>query len=350
MEPSGIPIKSGRNKALYPAKPSIISKAPTIFPDIESADLASRRESEQYAKNVPRDFRKLNHLHEKVTKGSMMTRKNPTFEFKHWDQPELSFLDNATTAGGSSDKPSTDYDEDWMDGLPSPSALLGKQDKAKETAKASSFYEKLTDYGSDWPSGLPSPSANLRQNDAAIESYAETDSLEDFDLSQFNDDQADVEDALVGFSGSVAKHENSQTGAMTASTNLRISDINAEEHSSQDDYLPKIFGNPTNRAKTSVKSDGSSRLFLSTDSPEKQLEQPLKRKAIALESEDVSLSAPVLKKPKPNVEIDQALQPCTEAENQAPPPVPKIKPGQPAWVYDFDPSFIAEWQDFVEFV
>ena len=349
VDTSSLSTKAGLNKPLPMKKPLIASKTPRIDQDIKMVDLASRRDPDQYVKNAPREFKKLHQLHEKVTKGSstpVIARKKPTFDFEAWDQPKLSFLDKAAAAKGSSDKPSTDYDDDWMDSLPSPSALLGKQAKRRE--KESPPHEKSTDYGNSWQDGLPSPSANLYQNDAAIEAYHETDSLEEFDISLFNDNQADIEDALVGFSDSVAMHEDSQAEATATLTDLHSDEITPDEAIALDGGAPNNFERPTNRAETSAKSHASSKLFLSTDSPDQPVEPWQKRKAAALlEPQDLSLSAPVPKRSKVIEGADQALQSSSSAENKALPAVPT---GQPAWVSDFDPAFIAEWQDFVEFV
>ena len=69
-----------------------------------------------------------------------------------------------------------------------------------------------------------------------------------------------------------------------------------------------------------------------------------------IKEEEVMLSAPVPKKAKTNNEPNQAVQPSSDAEDKAETVAPVIKGGQPAWVYEFDPAFIAEYQDFVEFV
>lgn len=346
-----IPTKSGLNKPLLMTKSSITSKPSGNGHAIEMVDLASRRDPEEFAKNAPREFRKLHELHEKVTNGGFTTvlpRKKPMSDFKAGEQPRTISHDKAAAARESSDKPSTDYEDDWMDSLPSPSALLDKQVKRREEPPP---YEKSTDYGSSWQDGLPFPSADIHQNDAAIENHAETYSLEDFDLSQFNDDQADIEDALVGFSDSVAMHEHSQAEGVAGTTTLHSDEVIADEDITQDNHAPTIPTWSTNRATASRKPRSSSKLFLSTDSPEKQNEPPQKRKiAVALEANASVSPAPVSKKPKTDDEINHTLQTSSSAENKAAPSVPVIKPGQPAWVYEFDAAFIAEWQDLVDFV
>jgi hypothetical protein len=351
VDTSTISTKSGLKKPLPSTKPSVTSKPPGNGHAIEMVDLASRQDPEKYAKNAPREFKKLHELHEKVTNGEftpVLPRKKPTFEFKTGNQSRISFHDNAAAAVESSDKPSTDYEADWMDNLPSPSALLNKQAKRKEESPP---HEISIDYGSSWQDGLPFPSADLHQNNAAIENHAEADSLEDFDLSQFNDDQGDIEDALVGFSDSVAMHEHSQADGVAGSTTLHSDEVIADEDIILDSYAPTIPTWSTKHALASTKSRSSSKLFLSTDSPEKPIEPPRKRKAaVALDTKEVTIPAPIPKKPKTDDENDNALQPSSSAENKAAPSVPVIKPGQPAWVYEFDPAFIAEWQDFVDFV
>ncbi|KAL2040972.1 hypothetical protein N7G274_006430 [Stereocaulon virgatum] len=346
-----VSTKSELSKPLPTTKSSIISKPSGNGHAIEMVDLASKRDPEEYATNAPREFKKLHELHEKVTNGEftlVLPRKKPTFEFKTGNLSRISFYDNAAAAVESSDMPSTDYEDDWMDNLPSPSALLNKQVKRGEESPP---HENPTQYGSSWQDGLPFPSADLHENDAAIENHADTDSLEAFDLSQFNDDQADLEDALVGFSDSVAIHEDSQAYGVAGITTLQSNEVIEDEDITRDSYAPTIPTWSTNHATASEKSHSSSKLFLSTDSPEKPIEPPRKRKAaVALETKDVTLPAPIPKKPKTDDEINRALQPSSSAENKAAPSAPVIKPGQPAWVYEFDPAFIAEWQDFVDFV
>ena len=348
---SSLPTKPGLNKTVPTRKPSVTSNTSRNGQDIETVDLAGRRDSTEYARNAPREFRKLHQLHEKVTAGSstpLMTRKKPTFDFKIGDQPQIPFLDKAADTKNASDNASTDYDDEWMDGLPSLSALLAKQDSVKEPPTP---HEKSTDYGSDWKGGLPSLSALLHQDNTVAETAPETDSLEEFDPSQSDEGYNDLEGELIPMGDLVAIHEDARAPELPALTTFHRDEATANERHTQDSRAFDTFERPKNHAETSAKSHVSEKLFLSTDSPEKQFQPRPKREAtVAFEYEDVSLSAPVPKRSKVSDEVSLPLHQSSIAGNEAPLPVPKIRPEQPAWVYDFDPAFIAEWQDFVDFV
>ena len=312
--------------------------------EIETVDLASRRTLGGYEKTLPQNFRSLNRLHDDVTKGRtapVAMKKQPSFDYTRGRQPQISFLKKDASAGIASDKPSTDYDADWVRDLPSPSALLGKP-----RGKLGPLPEHTsTAYGSSWPDDFPSPSALIRQNDTATEGCPHNDSQEGFDRSQINDDESDLEAAMVGLSDSVTMRENSQVEAATAQTG---SHAEVFRHWSPPpvESTPKLYRRPTFQAESS----GTSGLFFSTDSAEKSVELGQKRKAgISDEGENLSQSAPVPKRPRVSDERE-ASRPLSRAEDQAKAAPWTIKAGQPAWVYGFDAAFIAEWQDIVDFV
>ena len=110
-----------------------------------------------------------------------------------------------------------------------------------------------------------------------------------------------------------------------------------------DELLPKNHHRPT----FDVESSSTSKMFFSTDSPEKAEKLPQKRKeSVRDEGEDVSQSAPVPKRPR----VSEESGALASTEKPAKAAYPVIKAGLPAWVYEFDPAFIAEWQDIVDFV
>ena len=341
---------------------------------IEAVDLTNGRD--RYADHRPEDFRKLSQLHESVTQGSstpLIPRTKPTSEFKGWDQSKTFFLNKVAAIEDSNDKPSTGcrmgglphgrdhmggvpadsnwmgglpsdgnrmdgpaVDSTWMGDLPSASVLSASQDRHHGPSQ----HDRSTDYGSDWQSDLPSLSALLGENIPMDETPYKNNSLEDFDLSPSDKDKADLEDAMIGFSDSVAIQNDSQAEAANTSTNLQ------SDHQFQTFYERPIHG-----VVASEKSHALGGSCLSTDSHDKPIEPPRKRKVFsASDKEDVMLTAPVAKRVKTSKESDQALQASSDVENKAETGVPVIKPGQPAWVYQFDPAFIAEYQDFVEFV
>lgn len=295
--------------------------------EIETVDLASRHTSRGYGKAPPEAFRSLNCLHDNVTKGRtapVAIKKQPLFDYAKGEQPQDPFLHKDASAEISSEKPSTDYDADWMGDLPSPSACLGNPQEKDGTLTE----HTSTEYGSSWPDGLPSPSAIIRQKNSATGGYPENDLLEGFDLSRFNDDESDLEAAMVGLSDSATMQQDSQVQAAEASSHWSPA---------ADEPSPKLHHHPTFKAESS----GTSKPVLSTDSPAEVAELGQKRKAAMNdEAEDVSQSAPASKRPRVS----------SSAEKQVNATSSIVKAGQPAWVYGFDAAFIAEWQDIVEFV
>ncbi len=312
--------------------------------EIETVDLASRRTLGGYEKTQPKIFRSLNRLHDNVTKGRtapVAIKKQPSFDYTRGRQPQISFLRKDASAENASDKPSTDYDADWVRDLPSPSALLGKpQEKLDPLPEHTS-----TAYGSSWPDDFPSPSALIRQNDTATGGCSYKNSQEGFDRSQINDDESDLEAAMVGLSDPVTMRENSQVEVGTAQTGSHA-ETSRYWSPPPVESTPKRYHRPTFQ----VESSGTSGLFFSTDSAEKSVELGQKRKAgNSDEGENPCQSAPVPKRPRDSDERE-APRALSRAENQAKAATGTIKAGQPAWVYEFDAAFIAEWQDIVDFV
>lgn len=311
--------------------------------EIEAIDLASSEASGGNERTLPKAFRSLNRLHDNVTKGrsaAMEIKKQPFFDNAKGGQLQISFLNKDASSEKSSDKPSTDYDDNWMDDLPSPTTLL-RNPRGKSSPLPG---HASIDYDNGWPDGLLSPSALIRQDDAAT-SYPDHDSLEGFDLSQFNHDESDLEAAMVGLSDSMIMQKESQVQAATGQTN---SQAKAFSHWSlpPDELTPKVYHRPI----INTESSSTSKMFFSTDSPENVEKLGQKRKAaVRDEAEDLSQSASVPKRARVSDEGGAPKAPSS-AEKQAKAATSVIKAGLPAWVYEFDAAFIAEWQDIVDFV
>ena len=367
--PSSFTAKTSSDTVVAARKKNPKSKdhRPGNAAKIEAVDISN--EKDRYAEYRPTEFRRLSQLRESVTQGSstpLIPRTRPTSDFKGWDQSKISFLNKAATTEDSNDKPSTDYnglgigglpaDSNWMGGLPLdgnqvsglatdsnwtgdlPSAPLLLASQARHHGLPQ--HDRSTDYGSDWQSDLPSLSALLGEDIPMDETPYNDDSLQDFDLSGSDQDQVDLEDAMIGFSDSVAIQHNTQVEAANTSMN-----------SQSDNQFKSLYERPIHGKVASEKPCASVESLLPGDSPDKPIESTRKRKVFsASDEEEAMLSAPVEKKAKTSNESEQALQPSSNAENKAETAVPVIKPGQPAWVYEFDPAFIAEYQDFVEFV
>ena len=313
--------------------------------EIETVDLANGQRLKRFDKTPSKTFKSLNTLHESVTKGRTeraAIKKQPSFDYREGEKPRTPLLKTNAGTEISSDKPSTDYDADWMGDRPSPSILLRKpREKVDSLAGHIS-----TDCIKSHFNNLQSPSTLIRDNDAAHGIYHDKHLLEGLGLSQFNDDESEIEAAMVGLSDSVAMEENAQVEAAT--------DLVSPQ--------PNIYPNyslPPNKSTTKVyhdpategKNSHTSALFFSTDSPEKVVELGKKRKAGVDDGvEDLSESAPVPKRARMIDEPDQPPRRSSSVESQRLAPTSVVKPGQPAWVYEFDAGFIAEWQDIVDFV
>lgn len=113
----------------------------------------------------------------------------------------------------------------------------------------------------------------------------------------------------------------------------------AEDNSTIDRPLARVPG------KSPIPHDD--KLFLSTDSPEKPTATPKKRKKFTTPAGS-SRQTPDAE-PKRH-KREQTIPDRTCQEDRVPAPAPSIKPGYPEWVYEFDPAFIAEFEDFAEFI
>ena len=302
---------------------------------IERVDLAQGRDQDECAKVGPRHYRNLYQLHEKVTKALPVAatgHTKPSYSYSKGEQLKFSFLTKATNSVRSFDKVSSDYDDSGMDDLPSPSALLAQKSHAKtDTSK---------------------------------------DSVKAADRLAFDEDISDIEADMIGLSDSIALRENPTypTGYAALSAHIDCFDTDAPEEN--DDVtleLPVFLPPPESRDKIR-KQDKAEKLFMSTDSPEKPSLVPMKRRVTAPSDHAVSLppATSLSKKPKLDDGKPGTHQPSTGGnqvhvtdspplssatlENQAPSTTPYIKAGHPAWVYDLDPAFVAEYEDYVNFV
>ena len=366
--PSSLTAQTGPGKILASREKNSNPRipVPNNAAKIEAVDLTNGRE--KYDKNRPTEFRKLNQLHESVTKGSstpLIPRARPKSDFHGWDQTRISFFNKAAACEDSNDEPSNEYDghgtgglladDDWMGGLsaddnwmaghpsdgnqmdglaidsnwtgdlPSASVLSASQDRHHGLL----HHDKSTDYGSDWQDDLPTLSALLGGDAPMDETPYKKNPLKDLDLHQSDMDHADLEDAMIGFSDSLAIQNDSQTEAANTATNMQ-----------GEDQIHGFHEQPIQGAAAPEKSHASVESSIFTDDSYEPTKSPRKRKVFFIsDEEEAMLSAPMPKKAKTGTESNQAVQPS-----------PVIKQGQPAWVYNFDPAFIAEYQDFVEFV
>lgn len=314
---------------------------------IETINLANQADGGGMTKRTSRDIQNLQRLHDRVVTcqaiPAVSLKKSLSTHSVGDKQLKLSFPNKYNHRAERSARPPTDYEDGWTGSLPSPSALLvngaGRDElPAQETS---------TDYGSSWHDDLSSPSAFMRENGTATKEHFHTSSIEDIDLSQFNhdDEEADVEAAMVGLSDSISMKEDLQ--ARSAPISLRQSKT-ADGLQSTAERAMSFADMPTTQTEA---SSASVRIPLCIDSPEKSTLSGQKRKqSLTPDAEDPSLFMSAPKRLKVKDQTDAVLEPSLGAEDSGARPAPVIRPGFPAWVYEFDPQFIAEYQDFVEFI
>lgn len=321
------PSKSKRQSILTGPKTTSGSK-------VETMDLADCK-GDQWTPSTPRGYGSLQQLHEKINKDvpHQALTKTPSFaNFSKNDRLQLSLKDS----NFSSDRPSTDYDGDWMTSLPSPSSLINppRESRVMKDDRAGSG-----DHSSPSVQQLPS------NEDKPVH----TNALEDIDLSPFDDDNSDLEDAMVGLSDSVRMQDCSQTDkGVNCGKQAKAGDER------QGDSLPSLCHSRVSSDEEILAGERTSeKLFLSTDSPEKR-ELPMEVQATSVGPEDgIPLQAsPPHKRRKVHFDTETAFKSelVEQDDKMGSEVAPIIKPGHPAWVYEFDPALIAEFQDFVEFV
>ena len=261
----------------------------------------------------------LRRLHED-TNGALSSRvtvrTQPSFSYADGKEPHVSFLDDTTGNATPYGKTSSDYSNPWMDeaDLPSPSALVAndRSDISENRVGAAAC-------------GSPSPVLNDHNFDLEV-------------------DMTDMSDSAT----LEAPHSPLVRQDYSTLPTLRST---AKE-------LSSTLTGISNEAKLNLERrsdwrsvDVEEKLFLSTDSPEKLPRQAEKRVASESEVEPLSFNAPDTKRQKTRLEPSAGFsQRPNDDENVGAQPKVKLKDGHPAWVYDFDPDFIAEFEDVAEFV
>ena len=215
-----------------------------------------------------------------------------------------------------SGKSSTAYSDEWANELLSINQILDQEMEDDQYHRSESALDE--------PARAPKVQtmADVGRHTTEKPKLADPGS-EDIELSHDIGAAYDTEDALVGLSDSVT---------MQRKSNSR----DPEEATSRMQYLlPQI--------------DSSEKLFLSTDSPEK-LPGPERQPASSADSL-ASGSAIADEGTRENMAKGANAPPSpSDNEHKQEADAPIIRPGQPSWVYDFDPAFVAEYQDYVEFV
>ena len=295
----------------------------------QKIDLSKCRNTDEYAKTGPRDYRKLHQLHNSVNKKPpvpTITKSKSSFSHAKGEHPNIPFLYPEVEGLQPTDKSSSDYDDEWMDDLPSLSAVLNKQREGSGLLSSKEAHQN-----SD---------LTLERNDSDYEDCFTLSDIIDFNRNSMA--QPDYQEAQSR---------------------------NAKGNEYDKEVLPVSMqsANPfqNESQKPIVKSD--ERLFCSTDSPEKfvpsisrQAEMLSPRKLCVVEKRvsnaplEHDLPPGNLHFPKRPKTSDQS--PNITATSFQPQPNSKGAAAQnsecqrPAWVDEFDPEFIAEYADIVEFI
>ncbi|KAI4258694.1 MAG: hypothetical protein LQ352_001120 [Teloschistes flavicans] len=295
-----------KQNSLSGAKQDSKPAVPKASKNVETVDLSRKRDSDSYAQVAPRAYRSLHRLHEKTnssSKPSIASNTRPTFSYKKGEQPSFTFLSQLVDSEGKVEGPSSDYGAGWMDDLPSPSILIRASNN-----KANGSNERTIDHD------------RLRRED---DGYGYQDN--DDDMENASKAQARVHDS----------HEETPA-VFDGRAEDKMGTLDLDE-----DFEVSGYFNQGSADHKTIDADDS-RLFMSTDSPEKPSNAPMKRKTSEAESLGLGEadSVPAPKK----IKHDEASESPSNNGNEAAEPAPAIKSGYPDW---FDP---AEWEPYVEFV
>lgn len=303
--------------------------------DIEKMDLSNTRDlhDHEYLKTVPWHYKKLHLLHESVNKGPPVPiLSSKKTKFCHEKAEEPCSLPCATNYPEVQTRRSSDYDSAGMDEFPSPSAILCMDKKC----------------------AVPLSTTALKQN---------------LDVPALGDELSDLELEILRENKVAEQDDRARTGLADYGLRGPADDMDhdgRDKGSTCPEELPILpTAKPNFNGTSPFKSDGP--LFLSMSSPKKEAPSLEKRKSTyAQETEDFFTSNESLAKRQkvsklPSEEVlqpsGQVLRPSTAGKDQgitsaqAPGPIiQKSGRPRPEWVNEFDPGFIAEYADIVEFI
>lgn len=281
-------------------------------------DLSQDGDMDGFIKNGSSEYEKIHRLHESVCKGSSAitmpcSRIIPSFKrSEHFQAPsQLCDAEGSQVRTGCS----SDYEWNWMDEFPSSSELLGRGKNRAE-------------------------SSNKLKPSQTFEMVAFEEVFSDKELEASRSD----------ISANRSLKPKKAASAQSSLTDLHQNAIPKEE--------PALAPTASFTNQLSpLKSESS--LLCSTTSPNEVTVPSTKRKIIDLSETESSTDGGLLtKKPKVSTHIvEQIPEPPAVDGNEASKAV--CEPSQiiqrtgrprPEWVKEFDPEFIAEFADIVEFI
>ena len=303
----------------YKAQTKLENRQSTLVPragkkgEIERLDLASPPESKARSRGYSKGFRDLESLHHSTTKG-VSSPPVPSKKRAAYSVTDDNFGPSNCQSGTlkPNAEPSSEFGEEWDQDLPSfpdfleeiePTNLL--EDENGTDAGSSQEFVRL-------------PECVVKDRGVA------SDSRKDTDLSQYDTEFSDTEQALVGLSDSISLRRNPDPGLDSGS-----------------------FPKPP---ELSLQDFSSDKLFLSSSGPVAVPESSHKRTFHEASIERLGPAEPDSKKARNDEALNTPYDLPQQADQVPDAPPPSIKPGLPQWAYELDPAFIAEYQDIVDFV
>ncbi len=295
---------------------------------IERVDLTSRGMPGDHSKIPPQKPESLNSLHRNAQNAApvdLPKHKKPSFSYTTGTRPGLSFLGESQKTSQQLEISLSDYDDSWMDDLPSPSALTIQENPTSTK--------------------LPPISA------ADIPGINNEDSISELEACMVGLDDSV---ALAGNEAGGARHGRGFASKYGAIQVESTSNLPVNWSSSPND-IPltnsRAERDPGGRSR-------SQRLFMSTDSPDKSDTSPIDRTRGGkrtleglISSQQLLDELPPAKRRRLSIHEEPrdsgTLVPSMNSENMSGREAEKA--GKPGWE-GIDPSFIAEYGDIVEIV
>ncbi|OCL09193.1 hypothetical protein AOQ84DRAFT_317365 [Glonium stellatum] len=315
--------------------------------NVEHLDLT---EEDNYAAHASQDYRTLHRLHVSVqgnappSSVSAVMHKKPAYTYAKGDEPKLSFL---TTTHDNEQKPdsSSDYGNDWIDDLPSPSNVPALAQRTSENGASSSMVHSFK----------------------ALEEIAEDMEIGNYYDSNLDDDDSMLDAAMVGLVDSqYLQQENNDDDlqSLEGAFGVEVEDEhdkfvseNKESMSPVESSLPPQ--EPAAPSKIALQAispeEGGSLFFNNTSSPRGPDDGPALNRSFA------QRKAPAGIEQTPDIAVTQSdKRPAFEGIHSEDMIVRENVPSQPAsqslssiaippGYEDIEPWLIAEFGDIIEF-
>ena len=314
---------------------------------IECFDLTSRNDAKSNGQSTNESRQSLERLHQKLVKSPsvpVVAQRKGLQAFSQKRESSLSFLRDTAE---EEEKHGPSPIETDLDDFPSPSAL----------------FELETDH--NVRSLAPTQKLHFREKEvSSTPQVPETQhGLNPTSEPSEGDEMTDVEAAMIGLTDTMILQEPKFLGKSAVGPSLDATLKHPDPTSSLLTTKSLPIDNSTAFKTVSIHSGQKSESEFQVARTLPQPPANVEKRPLADIPTDNALHAPP-KKPRldreeharhvpqilPEIHADNSETSNAVTAVTAPPPPPIIKPGQPVWVYEMDPAFIAQFQDFVEFV